>query len=166
MRRPGSAVKRPERGLGRARPLLVSYLGLKAWRRDADPAISGVQAPVANSGNDSPNEPRQDRGSLLLPDVVVRCDVHVSPSARQNLCAVATGETPISDFRDVAVVVKFRVVGYAESHSPSDYTRRFVIRILPHRRQTMSCTGLPRTLEYKPSLSHEICAAICADCAK
>ena len=34
LRPPGSAVKRPDRGLGRARPLLVSLLGLKAWRRE------------------------------------------------------------------------------------------------------------------------------------
>ena len=123
LRRPRSTAKRPERGPGYACPLLVSYLGLKAWRRDAAPTIFGVQALVANFGNDSLNEPRSDcRGSLLSPDVVIRCDVHMSPSATHRLSAVATGEVPISVF-DVAVVVKFRVVGYPKPHSSPDHTR-------------------------------------------
>ena len=124
LRHPRSAAKRPERGPGYACPLLVSYLGLKAWRRGATPIIFfSVQALVANFGNDNPNEPRQsDRGSLFSPDIVIRCDVHMSPSARHRLCAVATGEAPISVF-DVAVVVKFRIVGYPKPHSSPDHTR-------------------------------------------
>ena len=39
LRRPGSVAKRPERGPGCAHPLLVSYLGLKAWRQVATPKI-------------------------------------------------------------------------------------------------------------------------------
>ena len=155
---PRSVAKRPERGLGRRRPLLVSYLGLKAWRRDA---IFGFRK-RAHPSLTSATKDQWAAGSLPaahlhLSDVVIRRDVHMGSFTGHVFCSVATRKVQISIFRDVAVVVEIRIVGCPESQSSTDHTGGVVAFWgFPTRRQTMAPSCLAGTPEYESPPSDEV----------
>ena len=134
LHRPGGVAKRPEQGLERARSLLVSYLGLKAWRRGEKILIlKETSIPSLTFGNARKRQwvAGLSCGPFLSSYVVVRRDICVISIPTYALRTMAIWETSTATLAYIAIIVEFWVISYPKSYSTPNYARRKVMRSLP-----------------------------------